>query len=454
MLTDCTTKPITLSSLRRQKLQMEFNGGRITSDAGAVLLREADRRLDLTRRASACIPDPRNPDLIEHEQLTLIAQRLMAIACGWEDLNDHQTLRDDPLWQVITNRGVSSSKPLASPSTLCRLENRTSRKACARLASLMVELFIESYRGEEPKELILDFDATNDPVHGQQEGRFFHGYYDEYCFLPLYVFCGSQLLCSYLRPSNVDASHHAWAVLSLLAKRLRKTWPGVRIIFRGDSGFCRWQMLRWCDRHGVDYIIGLARNPVLERKAAPLMQRAEEQHKRENIKQRLFGCTDYAAATWDRKRRVIMKAEHTDGGPNPRFVVTSLPGEAQDLYDRLYCGRGQAENHIKEQQLGLFADRTSCHEFKANQFRVLMSGLAYILIDHVRRTALGDTELSAAQADTIRLKLFKIGAVVKVSVRRVVLHFSSAYPLQALFKLVCERLMGWDRGPANLAPSG
>lgn len=439
MFTDCTTTSISLSSLRRQKLLLEFDGGKITSDAGALLLREADRRLNLVKRISACIPDPRDPDCIEHQQTTMIAQRMMAIACGWEDLNDHQSLRTDPLWQIVTNRGVDDEKPLASPPTLCRLENRVSRKTCFKLSSLMVEQFIESHR-EEPKELILDFDATNDPIHGHQEGRFFHGYYDEYCFLPLYVFCGSQLLCAYLRPSDIGAAHHAWAILSLLVKRFRQVWPKVRIIFRGDSGFCRWRMMRWCDKHQVDYIIGLARNPVLEKLASPLMQEAQGQHQQEGVKQRLFAWADYGAATWDCKRRVIMKAEHTDEGPNPRFVVTNLTGEAQDLYDNLYCARGQAENYIKEQQLGLFADRTSCHDFVANQFRVLLSGFAYILIDHLRRTVLVGTELATAQVDTIRLKLFKIGAVVKTSVRRLVLHLSSAYPLQALFKQVCERL--------------
>ena len=441
MLTDCTTKTITLSSLRRQKVLVEFDGGKITSDAGALLLREADQRLNLVKRISACIPDPRDPDCIEHQQTTMIAQRVMAMACGWEDLNDHQSLRKDPLWQMVTNRGIDEEKPLASAPTLCRLENRVSREACFKLSSLMVEQFIESHR-EDPKELILDFDATNDPIHGRQEGRFFHGYYDEYCFLPLYVFCGSQLLCAYLRSSNIGASQHAWAILSLLVQRFRQVWPQVRIIFRGDSGFCRWRMLRWCDRHEVQYIVGLARNKVLEKFAGELMQKSHEQYQSTGVKQRLFAWTQYGAKTWDRKRSIIMKAEHTAEGPNPRFVVTNLQGDAQDLYDHIYCARGQAENYIKEQQLGLFADRTSCHDFAANQFRVLLSGFAYILVDHLRRTALVGTELATAQADTIRLKLFKIGAVVKTSVRRVVLHLSSSYPLQALFQCVCKKLGG------------
>ena len=453
MNTECTTKTISLSSLKRQKLLLEFDGGQITSDAGALLLREADKRLNLVRRISSCIPDPRDPDAIEHQQRTMLAQRVMGIACGWEDLNDHQTLREDPLWQIATDRGVDGQKPLASPSTLCRLENRISRKTCVRLSSLMVEQFIESHR-EAPKEIILDFDATNDPIHGNQEGRFFHGYYDEYCFLPLYVFCGSQLLCAYLRPSDIGASTHAWAILSLLVQRFRQVWPGVKIIFRGDSGFCRWRMMRWCDRQGVDYIIGLARNKILERMAKPLMREAESQYQQTGLKQRLFTWTEYGAATWDRKRPIIMKAEHTAEGPNPRFVVTNLEGNPQSLYDQLYCARGQAENYIKEQQLGLFADRTSCHDFVANQFRVLLSGFAYILVDHLRRTVLVGTELATAQVDTIRLKLFKIGAVVKASVRRLVLHLSSAYPLQKLFKLVCDKLGGLTALPVDKQMTG
>jgi hypothetical protein len=418
-----------------------------------LLLREAYRRLNLVKRISACIPDPRDPACIEHQQATMIAQRVMAIACGWEDLNDHQSLRHDPLWQIATERGVDGERPMASPSTLCRLENRVSRKACVKLAALMVEQFIESHR-EPPTELVLDFDATNDPLHGHQKGHFFNGYYDEYCFLPLYVFCGSQLLCAYLRPSDIGAAHRAWAVLSLLVKRFRQVWPNVRITFRGDSGFCRWRMMRWCDRHQVDYIIGVARNPALERFAGDLMQKAESQYQATGIKQRLFAWTEYGATTWDRERSIIMKAEHTAGGPNPRFVVTSLKGEAQGLYDAIYCARGQAENYIKEQQLGLFADRTSCHDFTANQFRVLLSGFSYILVDHLRRTVLVGTELATAQADTIRLKLFKIGAVVKASVRRLVLHLSSAYPLQALFQLVCERLGGLTPLPIGQPTTG
>jgi hypothetical protein len=342
--------------------------------------------------------------------------------------------------QVASDRGADEERPLASPATLCRLENRVDRVACLGLAKLMVERFIESFDAP-PQELVLDFDATDDPVHGGQEGRFFHGYYDGYCYLPLYVFCGERLLVSYLRPSNIDAAKHSRAVLKLLVDRLRQAWPGVRIIFRGDSGFCRWRLMRWCDRHDVDYIIGLARNKVLERMAEPLMQQAKRQYEQTKLKARIFTEFDYAAGTWDKARRVIHKAEHNSQGDNPRFIVTSLAGEPQTLYDEVYCARGEMENRIKEQQLGLFAGRTSCHKFLANQFRLLLSSFAYTLIETLRRVALAGTELARAQATTIRTKLLKVGAVVVSSVRRVVLRLSSAYPLQGLFEHAVRRLV-------------
>jgi hypothetical protein len=290
--------------------------------------------------------------------------------------------------------------------------------------------------------VILDFDATDDPVHGRQEGRFFHGYYDRYCFLPLYVFAGEQLLCAYLRPSNIDGAKHAWAILALIAKRLRAAWPGVKIIFRGDSGFCRWKMLRWCDRHAVDYIVGLAKNPVLIRLSHTLMSEAENAFKNTSQKQRLFGELTYAAGTWDKARRVISRIEHGDKGDNPRFIVTSLTGEGQGLYEQTYCARGEVENRIKEQQLGLFADRTSCHDFVANQFRLLLSSMAYVLIESLRRTSLATTELAQAQATTIRLRLLKIGALVQKSVRRIVIHLSESFPMRDLFQQLVMTLSG------------
>jgi hypothetical protein len=449
--TDCNKPILHFTPLTRRAVSGRFDAGAISSDGGVLLLREVDRRLKLLDRVDQLIPDPRNPFIVEHQQRTLLAQRVLAITCGWEDLNDHAALRRDLIFQLATNRkatghksgqgDVDPERPLASASTLCRLENRVDRQACVQINKLLVELFIESHP-TAPKEVILDFDATDDPVHGRQEGRFFHGYYDHYCFLPLYVLAGEQLLCAYLRPSNIDQNKHAWAILSLIVKRLRQVWPQVKIIFRGDSGFCRWKMLRWCDRHGVDYIVGLAKNSRLIGLSEPLMQQAKQQFEQTTQKQRLFGELRYAAGTWDRERRVIARIEHTDKGDNPRFVVTSLGDDGRTLYEQTYCARGEMENRIKEQQLGLFADRTSCHDFVANQFRLLLSSLAYVLIETLRRTCLAGTELAKAQATTIRLKLLKIGAMVSTSVRRIVIHLSESFPLQQLTQSRVASLSG------------
>lgn len=425
----------------RRRVVADFGGGAITSDAGGLLLREADRRLGLTAALAAAIADPRDPSRIVHEQVTMLRQRIFGIALGYEDLCDHGTLRDDPVFKLLG----AADAAMASAPTLCRLENRADRRSMWRMAAALVDTFIASYGKTIPDELVLDLDATDDPVHGRQEGRFFHGYYDSYCFLPLYVFCGERLLAAYLRPSNIDASRHAWAVLSLLVKKLRSVWPDVRIIVRADSGFCRWRMLRWCERAGVKYIIGLARNTRLAALAAPWIQSARDAYERQMVKQREFGEVEYAAAMWDRERRVIVKAEHLPGTEqdkaNTRYVVTNLGGEAKDLYERVYCARGEMENRIKEQQLGLFADRTSCHKFAANQFRVLLSGAAYVLVEHIRRVALAGTDLARAQATRLRLELFKIGARVLVSARRIVLHLAAACPAREVFTLAAGRLM-------------
>ena len=442
-MTECNRLPLVFSSVNRKKVAADFQGGDLTSDGGLPLLREVDRRIGLLDALSAAIRDPRAPDRIEHDQRTLLAQRILAIAAGYEDLNDHDALRTDTLLQALTDRrlkpGQKEGDPLASPPTLCRLENRITRRDLVRMAAVPVEQYIASHP-TPPEEIILDFDATDDPVHGEQEGRFFHGYYDEYCFLPLYVFAGDQLLVAYLRPSNIDGAKHSRAILKLLVTRLRQAWPRVKILFRGDSGFCRWRMMRWCDRHGVDYLVGLARNAVLERQGQALMDEARGRYEATAEKQRLFGEFSYAADTWNRPRRVIAKAEFGPQGDNPRFVVTSLAGDPQDLYDRVYCQRGEAENRIKEQQLGLFADRTSCHAFLANQFRVLLSAAAYVLVETLRRVGLAGTLLASAQVGTIRLKLLKIGGRIVRSVRRVVLHLASPFPLQELFRTVLARL--------------
>jgi hypothetical protein len=440
-MTDCNTKSIRFSSLNSKKIVADFNGGHLTSDAGGLLLREVDRKLGLTRQLAACIPDPRNPLMTLHDQQTMLAQRIFGIALGYEDLNDHGTLRDDPLFALMAGKRPDPEQPLASPPTLCRLENRIDAQSLFRMSVVFVETFIASHK-RPPKELILDFDATDDRVHGNQEGRFFHGYYDGYCFLPLYVFCGDQLLAAYLRPSNIDAALNSRAILKLLVQRFRQVWPKVRIIVRADSGFCRWKMMQWCDKHDVFYVLGLARNAVLEKIAEPFMAKAEAAFNRTGEKQRKFHEIKYAAETWDHKRRVIVKAEHLALGPNCRFVVTNLVDPTPEhIYDVLYTARGDMENRIKEQQLGLFADRTSCHKFVANQFRLLLASAAYILIDHLRRTALADTELSSAQVTTIRLKLFKIAARIVTSVRRIVFHLSSSCPYQSVFRRVVAHLV-------------
>lgn len=446
-MTDCTTEPLLFSSLRRKKFQADFHGGDLTSDGGLALLREVDRKLGLLDALDAAINDPRCPWLIEHDQRTLLAQRIFAIAAGYEDLNDHQMLRDDTLLQALADRPARKQfDPLSSPPTLCRLENRVRRGDLVRMAAVLVDQFIASH-DSAPEELVLDFDATDDVIHGMQEGRFFHGYYDHYCFLPLYVTCGSQLLVAYLRPAKIDAAKHSRAILKLLVRRFRHVWPEVKIVVRGDSGFCRWKLMRWCDRHHVDYILGLAKNTVLKRLARRTMTQARWNYRRTDQKQRLFEDFTYAAGTWDRPRRVIAKAEYSDHGENPRFIVTSLPGDPQTLYDEVYCQRGDMENRIKEQQLGLFADRTSCHAFLANQFRVLLSGAAYVLVETLRRVGLAGTELAAAQTSTIRLKLLKIGGRIVRSARRLVIHLASGYPWQRTFETILRRLQTWRALP-------
>jgi len=439
------------ASVDRRQIVADFQGGDLTSDGGLPLLREVDRKIGLIDALDAALYDPRCPWLIEHDQRTILAQRIFALAAGYEDLNDHQTLRSDTLLTALTDRalkcGQKQEDPLSSPPTLCRLENRVTRGDLVRMSNVLVEMFIDSH-AEPPEELILDFDATDDAVHGNQEGRFFHGYYDHYCFLPLYVTCGQQLLAAYLRPANIDGARHSGAILKLLVARFRRQWPNVKIIFRADSGFCRWKLLRWCDRNGVDYIVGLAKNNVLKRLARRALITARWEYRRTGLKQRLFEDFHYAASTWDRNRRVIAKAEHTEQGENPRFVVTSLAGDPRALYDKLYCQRGDAENRIKEQQLGLFADRTSCHGFLANQFRVLLSAAAYVLMETLRRVGLAGTELASAQAGTIRLKLLKIGGRIVRSVRRIVIHLASGFPLQNTFATILRNLRDWRCVPA------
>jgi hypothetical protein len=434
-VTECTQESFDFPACKRRRVEATFDGGDITSDGGVLLLQQVDQRLGLSRAIANAMDDPRRQASCAHDLLSLLRQRLYGLALGYEDLNDHQTLRNDLALQTA----VKCDTDLASASTLCRWENRADRTTAWRLHEVLVDQFIASFR-RPPKRLILDFDATDDAVHGQQEGRFFHGYYDHYCFLPLYVFCGKQLLVSYLRPSKIDGAKHAWAILSLLVKRLRQTWPKVRILLRADSGFCRRKMLHWCERHGVDYLVGIARNDRLGAQAKPFIDTAEQYFLETGRKQRRFHGMYYAAGTWDKRRRIIVKAEHTAQGSNPRYLVTNLKAQPKYLYDQIYCARGEAENRIKEQQLDLFADRTSCHAWWPNQFRLLLSSLAYTLLEALRRLGLNGTELANAYVGTIRLKLLKIGAVITRNTRRIRFLLSSAYPYQDLFAQVTAKL--------------
>ena len=434
-MTNCTQQTLLFPSCKRRVIETGFDGGDITSDAGVLLLQKADRYLGLCESVARALGDSRRSASCQHDALSLLRQRVYGLALGYEDLNDHGSLRGDLAIQTALGR----DQVLASCSTLCRWENRANREWAVSIHKEIIKPFIASFN-RAPRRLVLDFDATDDRVHGNQEGRFFHGYYDHYCYLPLYVFCNDQLLVSYLRPSKIDGAKHAWAILALLVKRLRQAWPKVNIIFRGDSGFCRWKMLSWCERNDVDYIVGIAKNKALERHSAESIKQARQCYHQYGRKIRWFTEFYYGAQTWNRKRRVIAKIEYSAKGENPRYIVTNLKARGKYLYDKLYCARGDMENRIKEQQLDLYADRTSCHRWWPNQLRLLLSSLAYILLESIRRLALQETVLAHSYVGTIRLKLFKIGAVIIRNTRRIRFMMSSHYPYQDLFYLVANRL--------------
>lgn len=421
------SEQLTFTSIKGRQVSADFRGGEVSSDGGLLLMREVDRKLGLVANIAARLSEPRESGKVQHENETMLRQRVMALIAGWEDLNDAATLRSDPVHQVAAGSGEA----LASAPTLCRFENRQDRAAAWAVNQVLVEQFIASH-AKAPAVLILDFDATDTPVHGKQEGRFFHGYYDCHCFLPLYVFCGDRLLTAYLRPSNIDAAKHAAAILKLLVTRLRRAWPRTKIVFRGDSGFCRDLLLSWCDRHDVKYVVGIARNDRLQAEAAKVMRRAEQRYEKTREKQRLFTAFDYAAGSWRSVRWVIAKAEHTDKGSNPRFIVTNIVGDPQKLYDRRYCQRGEMENRVKEQMM-LFADRVSAHRWWPNQWRLCLSAIAYTLLEALRRLALRGTALAEATCATLRSKLIKIGAVIVRKLTIVRLHLSSHHPLRDLF---------------------
>ena len=451
-----------------------FDGGRISSDGGGVLLREADLRVGLTARLSKCFLDYRNQASIEHDVEELLAQRIYALALGYEDLNDHEALRDDALVSVLVGKSDLTGErrvrerdrghALASSSTLNRLElgepeeaaRSRYKRVVARpeaLDELLVELFVESHR-RAPREIWLDLDATDDPVHGHQEGRFFHGYYGHYCYLPLYIFCGEELLCARLRPSDRDASAGCLEELERIVGQLRRHWPNTRIHIRGDSGFCRESILRWCEDHDIGYVLGLARNARLVRAVGAQIHQAQAAHRHTGKPARRYRDFTYRTRTsWSRSRRVVGKAEYLAKGPNPRFVVTNLPARraaAKRLYEKLYCARGDMENRIKEQQLDLFADRTSAHTMRANQLRLYFSSFAYVLMQALRRLGTRGTELARAQCTTLRRKLLKIGTRIRFTARRVWLSFSQSYPYAQTFAQVLANLRNeplWHHAP-------
>jgi hypothetical protein len=434
-MSNCTGQQMMFGRLGRCEIEANFEGGALSSDGGLMLLRQADRRLGLSKAVAEALHDPRNPERITHELRDLVAQRLYGLCCGYEDLNDHGQLRQDPLMQTAVGRTVE----LASSPTLSRLETRATRRDIVALNRVLVEQFIASHR-IAPKELILDVDASDIPLYGEQEKGGFHAYYDHYCYLPLYVFAGQAMLACVLRRSRIDGAKHVSAVIKLLVTRLREAWPEVRIVVRGDSGFCRQRLIRWCERRGVGYVIGVARNARLHRIVMEWEGQLEDEYAKTGLKQRLIREFVYAADSWDRERRIVTRLEFGAQGNNPRFVVTNLDLPAEALYDDLYCQRGEAENRIKETQLDLFGTRASSHRFLSNWLRVMFAALAYTLMHRLRAIALANTDLARATAATIRVKLLKIGAAVIRNSRRVRILFASHHPMRDTFLIAAQAL--------------
>ena len=457
MQTECTQRSFRFHSQSGRELVARFDGGTITSDGGGVLLGEVERRTAIVRQFAACFTDHRDPELVEHKVEELVAQRVYGLALGYEDLNDHDELRADPLLATLVGkkdptgadrvRARDVGKALAGKSTLNRLELTTHdagpesryKKIVVNGAAvdrLLVEVFVQAHE-QPPERLVLDLDATDDPVHGRQEGRFFHGYYGCYCYLPLYIFCGEHLLCARLRPSDRDASAGAVEEVQRIVEQVRARWPQVHIILRADSGFARETIMAWCEASGVDYVFGLPKNARLNRILGKELHQAQIECERTGQPVRTFKDFTYKTRkSWSRERRVVGKAEHLPDKSNPRFVVTSLSPEEWDaraLYEDLYCARGDMENRIKEQQLYLFADRTSAATMRANQIRLWFSSVAYLLLQALRRLGLQGTALARAQCDTIRLKLLKIGAQVRLTVRKVWVSLASGSPYADLF---------------------
>ena len=440
-MTECSQESFHFAAHFSRRVEAGFTAGQVSSDGGALLLRETDRRIHLLGRLASCFSDGRNPEQVEHTVAEMLAQRIYGLALGYEDLCDHEQLRADPVFSLLSGKR-KLDEPLAGKSTLNRMElvGRSERYhkigyAAESIDRLLSDLYIES-QAAMPEQVVLDLDATDIPLYGHQPGRFFHGYYDSYCYLPLYIFAGDQLLCARLRSSNQDAAAGSLDEVKRIVAQLRARWPEVKIVLRADSGFCREELMGWCENSRVDYAFGLQRNQRLRRIIGKQMHEAHTLHQATGRAARLFAEFDYRThKSWSRPRRVIAKAEHLDKGENPRFVVTSLTTDewpAQQLYEKFYCARGEMENRIKE-QMCLFADRLSTDEMRGNQLRLYFSALAYTLVEALRRLALNGTDWAQAQVDTIRRKLFKIGAIVRLSVRRIVFLMSSAYPWKDIY---------------------
>lgn len=453
-MTECIRPELRSKSPGRREIVARFDGGEITTDAGALLLKAVEDRRGILRRLAQCFVDHRSPNRVRHTVEDLVSQRVLAIALGYEDVNDHELLRLDPLLTALAGKSDPKEQPLAAPATIHRLElshpglaaeDRYCRIGLDQRAAddLFVDLFLEAY-DEAPEEIVLDLDATDDPIHGKQQGRFFHGYYNCYCYLPLYIFAGDHLLCARLRQSDEDGAAGSDDELARIVTRIRKTWPKTCIVVRGDSGFCREWLMAWCEENRVEYVLGIARNDRLEAEVQSELEEARRAHERSGEPERVFKSFFYRTLkSWSRSRRVVAKAEHLKDRSNPRFVVTSFSEEeweSRALYEDLYCARGEMENRIKEQQLDLFADRTSCHVMRANQVRLYFSSFAYVLLSELRRIALAGTDLARAQCATIRLKLLKIGARVRVTVRRIWVAMSESWPYRELLMLAWHRL--------------
>jgi hypothetical protein len=426
---------LTFSPLVRRQIEADFSGGHITSDAGLLLLREVDKQHRLTRRLASVLQDPRTPEMVRHRLDTMVRQRVFGVAAGYEDLNDHEALRFDQALQTA----VGQDNDLAGKSTLCRMEQRADRQAMVKAHELLWHHFIEQH-DEPPKEIVLDFDGTDIPVHGDQPGKFFNGYYDHHCYFPLYVFCGRHLLVSYLRTSNRSDSRHSWAILALLVRFIRQYWPDTRIVFRGDSGFYRPRILSWCDRNNVDYIVGISKNSRLLKEVDVPMMLVRKAHRQLDEKVAQTFRFQYQAKSWKYPRWVVARLEEGELGSNPRFIISSRYDDGFKLYYEQYCARGDMENRIKDQQLSLFADRTSSTHWWTNQWRLILSGFAYTLFERLR-SYLKKTPFERMSASSLRLKLIKVGAVIIRNTRRIRVLMSDSYPYKDELSALVRRLV-------------